>query len=169
MDGREWPARDLQHLDTFLLAAVRAAPRRYRMPPLPADADAAASIGVDAALAFAIESVRMAKEGESAPSARAQDLFTQALAALISRALASEGGDLTFQALLLQAQSPAVDEHVRLAAQVVSDRRAVRAETDAISHPGKLRDMPAGATRDALARLHRLAADGAWAELAATV
>lgn len=68
---------------------------------------------------------------------------------------------------MLQAQSAEVREHVRLAAQLASDRRAVRAATDAIGHPGKLRDTPPGATRDALARLHRLAADSAWTELAA--
>ena len=139
------------------------------MPPLPADADAAASLGVDAALAFAIEAARLAKEGGSAPSARAQDLFTRSLAALIGRALASEGGDPAFQALLLRAQRPAVGEYVRLAAQLAGDRRAVRAAANAISHPGKLRDQPAGAARDALSRLHRLAGEGAWAELAAAL
>lgn len=157
----------LQHLDTVLLAAVRAAPRRYRMPPLPADADAAASIGVDAALAFAIETVRAKHERGSTTPARMEGFFTHALAGLIRRALAPEGGDPAFQALVLQAQSAEVREHVRMAAQLASDRRAVRAATDAIGHPGKLRDMPAGATRDALARLHRLAADSAWTELAA--
>jgi hypothetical protein len=157
----------LQHLDTFLLNAVRAAPRRYRMPPLPPDADAAASIGVEAALAFALEAVRAAHERGSTAPARIKDLFTHALAGLIRRALAPEGGDPAFQAIVLQAQSADVREHVRLAAQVASDRRAVRAATDAIAHPGKLRDLPAGQMRDALARLHRLAADSAWTELAA--
>ncbi|MGK6309013.1 hypothetical protein [Variovorax sp. DT-64] len=137
------------------------------MPPLPIDADAAASIGVDAALAFAIEAVRAMQEHGSTAPARMKDFFTHALAGLIRRALASEGGDPAFQALVLQAQSAEVREHVRLAAQVASDRRAVRAATDAIGHPGKLRDLPAGETRDALARLHGLAADGAWTELAA--
>ncbi|WP_232072990.1 hypothetical protein [Variovorax sp. RA8] len=137
------------------------------MPPLPADADAAASIGVDAALAFAIETVRAVRERGSTTPARMEDFFTHALAGLIRRALAPEGGDPVFQALVLQAQSAEVREYVRMASQLASDRRAVRAATDAIGHPGKLRDMPAGATRDALARLHRLAADSAWTELAA--
>lgn len=157
----------LQHPDTFLLAAVRAAPRRYRMPPLPADADAAASIGVDAALAFALEALRAVQESGSTMPPRMEEFFAHTLACLIRRALASKGGDPAFQALVLQTQSAEVREHVRLAAQVASDSRAVRAATDAIGHPGKLRDMPAGATRDALARLHRLAADRAWTELAA--
>ena len=137
------------------------------MPPLPPDADAAASVGVDAALAFALEAVRATQEHGSPAPARMKDFFAHALAGLIRRALASEGGDPAFQALVLQAQSAEVRQHVRLAAQVANDRRAVRAATDAIGHPGKLRDLPAGETRDALARLHRLAADSAWTELAA--
>ncbi|KWT94211.1 MULTISPECIES: hypothetical protein [unclassified Variovorax] len=159
----------MQHPETLLLAAVRAAPRRFRMPPLPADADAAASIGVDAALAFALEAARAVQEHGSTMPARVEDFFAHALAGLIRRAVASEGGDPAFQALVLQAQSVEVREHVRLTAQLASDRRAVRAITDAIGHPGKLRDMPAGATRDALARLRRLAAEDAWTELAAAI
>lgn len=157
------------HLDSFLLAAVRAAPRRYRMPELPADADAAASAGADAALAFAIEAARLAQAHASAPAARARDLFTSGLATLIRRALAAEGGDPAFQALVLQAQSPEVREHVRLSARLAGDRRAVRSAIDAVAHPGKLRAMPAAAARAVLQRLHQLAADGAWAELAAAI
>ncbi|WP_232061959.1 hypothetical protein [Variovorax sp. PBS-H4] len=110
--------------------------------------------------------MRATQECGSAAPASMNDFFAHALAGLIRRALAPEGGDPAFQALVLQAQSAEVRAHVRLAAQLASDRRAVRAATDAIGHPGKLRGMPAGAMRDALARLHRLAADGAWAELA---
>ncbi|VTU18549.1 hypothetical protein H6CHR_01003 [Variovorax sp. PBL-H6] len=137
------------------------------MPPLPPDAAAAASVGVGATLAFALEGARTVHESGSPTPPRTEAFFTHALAELIRRALAPEGGDPAFQALVLQAQSAEVREHVRLAAQVASDRRAVRAATDAMGHPGKLRDMPSGRTRDALARLHRLAADGAWTELAA--
>jgi hypothetical protein len=139
------------------------------MPPLPADADAAAASGADVALAFSLEAARMAKEGHSPAPPRMQELFTRALAELIRKALAPTGGDPAFQALVLQAQNAQVDEHVRLAAQLAADRRAIRAATDAIAHPGKLRDLPAGAMRDALARLHRLAAAGSWTELASAI
>ena len=157
----------LQNLDSLLLAAVDAAPRRYRMRSLPADANSAESIGVDASLAFAIEAARIAQQDGATPPASVQHLFTHALAGLIRNAFASEGGDPAFQARVLQAQSAEVREHVRLAAQAASDRRAVRVAIDAIAHPGKLREMPDGAARDELARLHRLATNGDWEALAA--
>lgn len=135
------------------------------MPPLPANADAAAAAGADTALAFAIESARRAIESGSAPEPRIRDLFTASLARLIRNALAPEGGDPSFQALVLRAQDAQVDQHVRLAARTVSDERAVRSAVDAIAHPGKLHGMPPGALRDALAGLHALASTGAWSGL----
>jgi hypothetical protein len=156
----------LPPLDARLLAAVREAPRRYRMPPLPADLASAAASGSDTALAFAIETARVASEhGSSAPQA-VQDLFTEKLATLIRRALAPQDGDAAFQALVLRAQEPLVGEYVRLSQQLTGDRRALRTATDALAHPGKLRGLPTGALRDALARLHALAAAQAWTELA---
>jgi len=142
----------------LLLAALRAAPRRYRMPPLPADAAAAAAAGTDTALAFALESVRAGRRD-------AQELFLRSLARLIRAALAPQDGDPAFQALVLRAQHPEVDEYVHLAAQLIADRRAVRAAVDAVAHPGKLRGMAPGALRDALAEIHGLAAEGFWPEL----
>lgn len=139
---------------------MRAAPRRYRLPPLPADAGAARAAGVDTALAFAIEAAR---SGKPAPALR--DLFTESIATLILEALAPTGGDPAFQALVLRSRDAQVAEYVQLAAQADSDRRALRTSVDAIAHPGKLRAMPAGPRRDALARLHRLAAASAWTEL----
>ena len=143
--------------DELLMKAVRSAPRRYRLPPLPADADAPASVR----LACAIEEARAGRD--------ARERFTASLAELIVAALRAEDGDASFQALVLRTQHAEVAEHVRLAAQAPADRRAVRATVDALAHPGKLRAMAAGAERDALARLHRLASDGAWEELASTV
>lgn len=142
----------------LLLAAVQAAPRRYRMPPLPADAAAAAAAGPDAALAFAIEAARQA----AAPLAELQPLFTRALAQLIAAALQADGGDAGFQALVLRARDAEVDEHVRLAAQEPADRRAIRIAADAFAHPGKVRALPAGALAEALARLHEAMAAQAW-------
>ncbi|TWD87205.1 hypothetical protein FB547_103182 [Variovorax beijingensis] len=156
------------HLDALLLAALRTAPRRYRLPPLPADAEAAVAGGTDATLAFAIEAARTEKASPAtAPSHEAmQALFTRALAQLIREALAPEGGDPAFQAAMLQAQDAQVHEHVQLSRQRAADLRTLRVAVDAIAHPGKLRHEAAGAVRDALVRLHGLAAAGAWPELA---
>ncbi|MDB5750433.1 MAG: hypothetical protein JWP65_854, partial [Ramlibacter sp.] len=110
---------------------------------------------------FAIEAARAG----TLPPAQVRDLFTLSLAALVRRALAPEGGDPVFQALVLHAGSEPVREHVRLATRAAADRRTLRAAIDAVAHPGKLRDMPAAALRDALARLHALLESGAWAQL----
>uniref|UniRef100_C5CLF1 3-deoxy-D-arabino-heptulosonate 7-phosphate synthase n=1 Tax=Variovorax paradoxus (strain S110) TaxID=543728 RepID=C5CLF1_VARPS len=152
-----------QHLDAVLLAALRAAPRRYRLPPLPVDAEAAVAGGTQATLAFAIEAAR------TGPAPGIQALFTRALAQLIREALAPERGDPAFQAAMLHAQDAQVHEHVQLSRQRAADRRTLRMAIDAIAHPGKLRREAAGALRDALARLHGLAAAGAWAELAEAI
>jgi hypothetical protein len=127
------------------------------MPPLPSGPDAAWAAGADTALAYAIEGARTG-HGH-------RQLFLDALADLIRAALAPQGGDAAFQALVLRAQDPAVEEHVRLAAQSAADARAVRAAADAIAHPGKLRNIPAGAARDALEQLHQLASEGQWTKL----
>lgn len=151
--------------EALLLAALRAAPRRYRMPPLPAGIEAAKEGGAEAVLAFAIEAARVAQEQGGPPLAAAKGLFTRALAELIRTALRPEVGDPAFQAQVLEAREPAVGEHVRLLAQAGADRRGVRSALDAIAHPGKLRHLEASATKDALSRLHRLAQAGEWPEL----
>ncbi len=107
----------------------------------------------------------MAQEHGSLPPPEVEDLFTNNLAQLIRAALAPQGGDPAFQALVMCTHDAHVDEYVRLAAQAPADRRAVRAATDAIAHPGKLRGMAAGEVREALASLHHLTAVGAWTEL----
>ncbi|MBT2335700.1 hypothetical protein J7E49_17510 [Variovorax paradoxus] len=159
------------HLDGLLLAALHEAPRRYRLPPLPADVEAAVASGTETALAFAMEAARIEKAGH--PPAPAYDgiqaLFTRALAQLIREALAPERGDPAFQAALLQAQDAAVHEHVQLSRQRPADRRTVRMAVDAIAHPGKLRREAPGAARDELAPLHGLAAAGSWTELAQAI
>lgn len=147
-------------MNALLLAALRTAPRRYRMPVLPVDSDAARAGGIDASLAFAIEEVR---RGERRPELQA--LFTSSLAALIRHAMQPARGDAAFQALVLRRRHAQVEEHVRLAAHAAADRRLVRTRIAAVAHPGKLRNVPAGAARDALARLQQLAADGHWAQL----
>ena len=148
-----------------MLAALRQAPRRYRLPPLPAGAPQARAAGIDAALTFAIEAART---GQPAPDA-VRELFTWALGAFIRAAMAPAGGDPSFQALVLQAHDAQVREFVRLSAEALSDRRALRSLTDAIAHPGKTRALPPGPARDALARLHALAASQAWTDLRAAL
>ena len=140
------------------------------MPSLPADERAAAASSTDAALAFAIEAVRIAQEElEVPPPASVRSLFTEALAQLIRKALAPEGGDPAFQALVMQAQDAEVREHAQLSRRREADQRAIRAAANAIAHPGKLRQMPADEVRDALAQLHSLAAADSWEELARAI
>lgn len=147
----------MQPAEALLQAALQAAPRRYRLPPLPADPRAAAAQGLETALACALEAARRGDGGAW------QDLFTASLATLIREALQPQAGDPAFQALVLRTGEPEVEEHARLAAQEPADRRALRTQVDAAAHPGKLRGLPPGAARDALARLHTLAGAGDWA------
>jgi hypothetical protein len=158
------PAQAGRFLPPLLAVALRQAPRRYRMPPLPADPAAARAGGTEAALAFALEARRRALAQGATPEAEAGVLFTAALAALIRDALRPEAGDPSFQALVLRAREPEVDEYARLAAQAPADARALRAAVAAIAHPGKLR-LAAGEVREALAPLHPLAAAGDWSGL----
>lgn len=146
--------------DALLLTALRTAPRRYRMPPLPANARAAAAAGSDTALAFAIEAARAGTAGPAIA-----DLFTAALAGLLARSLAAGGGDPSFQALLLRKRSSTVAEYGRLAASEAVDVRALRAAVNAIAHPGKLRALSPGRVREALAQLHGLARAAEWTRL----
>lgn len=139
------------------------------MPPLPSNAEAAVASGADVTLAFAIAAARLAKERHLPPSPHSQETFTWALAQLIRQALAAEGGDPAFQAIVLQAREAAVHEHVQLRRMRAADQRSVRTATHAIAHPGKLRRMPTGAAREALARLHALAAAASWDALAQAV
>ncbi|MGV3571618.1 MAG: hypothetical protein ACO1PB_13535 [Ramlibacter sp.] len=152
----------LHHPDTLLLDALRAAPRRYRMPALPADAAAARAGGPETTLAFAIEAAR-----QGAGTAAVQALFVEALAGLVRKALAPAGGDPAFQAEVLRAQSAEVAAYLRLAAREAADLRTVRGAVDALAHPGKLRKLPPGPARDALAQLHALAGRQAWPQLLA--
>ncbi|MEJ8814606.1 hypothetical protein WKW77_26255 [Variovorax ureilyticus] len=145
---------------------LRTVPRRYRSPLLPPDLDAAVAAGTEATLAFAIESARAAGERAAPMPAALGDAFTAALAALIRRAMAPDGGDPVFQAQVLYSRDAQVRDWVQVESTAPVDARAVRAAVDAFAHPGKLRDMPEGARRDALSHLHALASAGEWRALA---
>lgn len=151
-------ARELLH------EALRAAPRRYRMAPLPLDGQSAEAAGSEAALAWALETLRRAGDG-AAPVAATQDLFTRHLAELIRAALVPGGGDPAFQALVLRAMEPEVEEYVRLASKAAADRRVVTSAVDAVAHPGKMRNVHDASLREALVRLHALSASGSWSAL----
>ncbi|MBC5763334.1 hypothetical protein [Ramlibacter albus] len=163
------------HTQAVLLEALRRAPRRYRLPPLPRDAAQARAAKPDVAIGWAIEQRRAALVASAVSAGQAAtaqgrldeafEVFLRGLAALIAEALDPRSGDPSFQALVLRAQHPHVDEHVRLAAQQHADRRAIRAVVDAFAHPGKLVALPEGPERDLLAPLHTLARQGKWREL----
>jgi hypothetical protein len=142
----------------LLAAAIREAPRRWRMAPLPADVQAAAAAPVDVALAFALECVR------TGAVAGVRELFVGSLAALVAQAADPQGGDPAFQALVTRANDATVREFVALQSQLAQDMRSVRRAVDAIAHPAKLVgvDEP---ERVRLAALHALAKDGRWGEL----
>lgn len=131
------------------------------MPALPGDAQAARAAGAECALAFAIEAART---GTAFPAL--QDLFTGALADLIRQALAT-GADPGFQAQVQRSAQPQVEEFARLAARAEADRRMVRAASDAVAHPGKLRTLDDATLRGKLGRLHELASHEDWSALAA--
>lgn len=150
--------------EALLACALRAAPRRHRLPPLPTDAQAAAAVGPDAALAFALEVARTHLRDAAAPPAAVQELFTHSLARLLHAALRA-GGDAAFQARVLRSGAPAVAAYLQLAGQQAADRRAVRAAVAAVAHPQKLQRR----AQPGLGELHALASEGRWHRLAGTL
>jgi len=151
--------------ESLLLAGLRAAPRRYRLPPLPAHAAAARADGAPAAVAFALEALRVAQERAAPPHAEAQEAFVAGLDALIRDALSPRHGDPAYQAMVLRSLDAEVGDYATLLAQAGADRRAVRGMVDAVAHPGRLRGRAAEAPDERLAPLHALAAAGEWAAL----
>jgi hypothetical protein len=143
-----------------LLAALDRVPRRYRMPPLPADPWGATP---EVRVACAMEAARQAPAGSLAADGVLRDLFVDGLAALVSQAVA---GDPAFQALVLRSSDAQVAEHVALQDGIAADRRRLRSLVDAIAHPGKLRGRGTDAPVRALARLHATSVSGDWPALA---
>ena len=125
------------------------------MPSLPDDAQSAAAAGPEAALAFALEARR---RGDHASTLRT--LFIESLASLIAR------GDPMLSAALLREDSAEVAEYLALERTFSADRKHVRAQVDAIAHPGKLRSAFEEEVRR-LAPLYELARAGDWRGLRA--
>jgi hypothetical protein len=148
-----------------LLEVLAQVPRRFHLPALPDDIAQARQLEPAVAVAFAIEAARRAVQAGRSPEPSLAPLFTSSLAVLIKRALAGEGGDRAFQALVLRKRTPEVDEYVGLSALQRQDCRVIRSTVDAVAHPGKLRYMPGSEVRDDLLVLHRLATCGAWEDL----
>ena len=155
----------LAPMDCPLLAAVRHAPRRHRLPPLPADAEAARACGAEVGVAYAVECLRRSRGDAAAVPPGTEEVFSTSLDALIRAGLSPPRGDGAFLALVLEEVEATVRAYRRLAASSASDWRAVRAAVDAIAHPGKLRGRPPGPLTERLVRLHRLATEGAADDL----
>ena len=152
-------------LPAELHRVLRTAKRRFLLPPLPSDLQAAAEAGEDVLLAFCIESARLALAPDGVPPAPVGQAFGDALAQLIRRTADAEHGDPTFQAQVLHWRDASVREWAALSATAASDARQLRTAVDAFAHPGKLRGLPEHALRAALLRLHGLAHAADWAAL----
>jgi hypothetical protein len=151
----------------LLQRAVLLAPRRYRLPPLPANLAAAQAAAPQSALAFALEAARNACLQGSEPAADVRELFIHALAAVIQASLRPDAGDPAFQAQVLRAGTPEVQEYAALHTQSAADQRAVRVAVNAFAHPGKLARLGSDAAPNgALSELYRQAEAGAWVDLA---
>lgn len=157
--------------DEPLRAILQSAIRRFRMPALPATLAAAQAAGPATAIAFALEALRSAKAGGAAGVDELRAPFARSLARLISEAMQPHGGDSADRALVLRARDGQVQEYVALVAQVLVDRRNVRAVVDAVAHPAKMARMPADASRraliDHLAELRRFCLEEDWTALRA--
>ena len=151
-----------------LVEALQRLPRRFVMPPLPPGADAAAAIGSDASLAWAIEQRRLAlQQGLPAP-AHAATAFVDALATTIAKAVDAQRGDPAFQATLARQGSPTVQAYLQRKGQAAADRRAVMASVNRLAHPARLSGLPP-AVQQARRALHRLAQSQDWQGLRAAL
>ncbi|MCD0504742.1 3-deoxy-D-arabino-heptulosonate 7-phosphate synthase, partial [Bordetella petrii] len=151
-------------LDSILCAAAR----RYRLPR-PPDLDGLQEAAPATVLAVTIEAARLATGRHEIPGDTLESLFTEALARLIHAALRPQGGDAVFQAMVLRHQSAQVREYASLSAHAQRDRRNLHNAVNAIAHPARQQQLPAGPLRDALARLQASAHAADWPALADAV
>ncbi|QIM72333.1 3-deoxy-D-arabino-heptulosonate 7-phosphate synthase [Bordetella trematum] len=152
--------------DADLLADfLQALPRRYAGAAAAAAAPAA-STQAAARLARCIAALQ---DGDAAAQVAdsLEPVFCQALAELIHEALAPQGGEPAFQALLLEQRSQILRDYLALLRQQGGDRRRLRTRIDAIAHPAKPPRHGPPALRQALAQLHAQASREDWQAVAA--
>src|SRR5690554_6872793 len=122
---------------TLLDKILRATPRRYRVPALPAVGVPTHSRNLSAVLAQLIEQARQSMTRGDEPGAALKHRFVQTLAQMIRDAMRTDSGDPAFQAMVLCHRDALVREYRLLSEQAAQDRRAIRGIIDAIAHPGK--------------------------------
>lgn len=141
-------------------------PRRYRLGELPAPFAAESDPHGANQLAILIEHARLALAAGQPPDPAIKERFLHCLEALIRDAMQPEGGDPTYQAMVLRNHSGPVQEYVALAVQQAQDSRRVQSLLNAFAHPAKLERLPAGALRDRLAILQGHVGAARWAQAA---
>ncbi|HLU78449.1 MAG TPA: 3-deoxy-D-arabino-heptulosonate 7-phosphate synthase, partial [Burkholderiaceae bacterium] len=141
-------------------------PRRYRLGELPAPFAAESDPHRANQLAILIEHARLALAAGQPPDPAIKERFLHCLEALIRDAMQPEGGDPTYQAMVLRNHSGPVQEYVALAVQQAQDSRRVQSLLNAFAHPAKLERLPAGALRDRLAILQGHVGAARWAQAA---
>ncbi|CAM3549824.1 3-deoxy-D-arabino-heptulosonate 7-phosphate synthase [Bordetella sputigena] len=148
---------------------LREVPRRYRLPPLPAELPGPGTLDSGTELAMIVERIRTAPAAGPARAATAAAMlkaaFIDALARLIRDAMREDAGDPVFQAMVLRHRTPRVREYASLSAHADRDRREVLALVNGVAHPAKQARRPRGPLTDALAELHALAAASSWRDL----
>jgi len=144
---------------------LQRAARRFRAPALPDLLVEARAHGTATALATSIEHAQQALAAGSAAGDDVRALFLDALARHIAEAMRPEHGDAAFQAMVLRHRSPAVREFASLNAHAEADRRQIRSAANALAHPAKLKDQPAGEIRDGLQRMRQASAVGNWSDV----
>lgn len=145
--------------------ALGSVPRRFRLPAKLTMSGEQPAPDPARSIAFAMENARLALAQGRSPVAESKRQFVDGLARMIHDAMQDEGGDPVFQAMVLRHRQASVREFASLSAHAESDLRAVHAAVNRIAHPAKQQREPPGPRRDALIRLHALAAAASWQEL----
>ncbi|HLT98497.1 MAG TPA: 3-deoxy-D-arabino-heptulosonate 7-phosphate synthase [Burkholderiaceae bacterium] len=156
-----------EHLLAKILSEV---PRRYRLDDLPEVSDGNGDpLHCANQLAVVMEHARRALAEGQQPGPQLKQRFLHCLETLLRDAMQPEGGDPTFQALVLRHQSEVVQEYVALAVQQAQDTRRLHALLNAFAHPAKLARMPVSEPRKRLEALQEHAAQARWSQTASLV
>ena len=159
------PRQECALLPQAITDRLKLAVRRFRTPALPESLDEVRDCDSATALATAIEHARQALAADSAPGDDVRALFLDALARHIAEAMQPEHGDAALQATVLRHRSSAVREFASLNAHAEADRRQIRSAANALAHPAKLQDHPAGEIRDGLQRMRQASAAADWSDV----